>query len=95
VSFFAAKKFEKYADSPYASTKKQLESFLLKVPVPWKPACAVVCVCGGVCACAVHSLIPSTRDAHNGYLWLRENENKFEKKVYGPVALEVCTKSHH
>ncbi|ELR22968.1 C2 domain containing protein [Acanthamoeba castellanii str. Neff] len=30
VSFFAAKKFEKYADSPYASTKKQLESFLLK-----------------------------------------------------------------
>ncbi len=34
VSFFAAKKFEKYADSPYASTKKQLESFLLKVWVP-------------------------------------------------------------
>jgi hypothetical protein len=31
VSFFAAKKYEKYADSPYASTKKQLESFLLKV----------------------------------------------------------------
>jgi hypothetical protein len=41
---------------------------------------------------------PSIRDAHNGYLWLRENENKFEKKVYGPVALEVYTippPTHH
>lgn len=48
-----------------------------------------------VCVCGTLSDKPSIRDAHNGYLWLRENENKFEKKVYGPVALEVRPKSHH
>lgn len=37
----------------------------------------------------VENLRRWNKDAHNGYLWLRENENKFEKKVYGPVALEV------
>lgn len=37
----------------------------------------------------IHIVAVIPRDAYNAYLWLRENENKFEKKVYGPIALEV------
>jgi CBS domain containing-hemolysin-like protein len=37
----------------------------------------------------LESLRNLDRDAHAAYLWLQDNMNKFEKKVYGPVLIEL------